>query len=768
MDSKKKDVTESVPVPPDEPGTLETTQPPKGAGGTAAVVSSLAHLYREGGILRSASSLMKANQPDGFDCPGCAWPESMDHRGKIEFCENGAKAIAEEITEKRVDGFFFQDKTLSSISLQSDFWIGKRGRITEPLYKASRAHTYKPITWDLAFQKIADHLKTLKPEEMVFYTSGRTSNEAAFLYQLFVRSIGTNNLPDCSNMCHESSGVALNESIGVGKGTVRLEDFEKSRLIFIIGQNPGTNHPRMLIALQKAVRNGATIIAVNPLKEAGLSAFAHPQEPEGILGLHTPLAKIHLAVKINGDVALFLGLIKAVLELESQNPGKILDWPFIEKHTHGFMEMQTQAETFDWESIVEVSGISQKLIEETAAIYASSESTIACWAMGLTQHVNAVANIQQVVNLMLLKGNVGKPGAGLCPVRGHSNVQGDRTMGIWEAPPPDFLDAIDKEFPISCPRKHGLNTVESIQAMLDGKIKFFCSMGGNFLQAGPDTEKTALGLRKVPLTVHVSTKLNRTHLVTGNESIILPCLSRTDLDGDGENRFLTVENSMGIVHPTKGHLNPCSRELRSEVEIVSGLASRYFGTTHPIAWAALGENYDRIRDHIARVIPGFHDFNDRIRKRGYLELPNPPRDLRIFRTNTRKANFFVHSPIPVELNTGEFMLMTIRSHDQFNTTIYGLDDRYRGIFGDRRVVFMNSQDMLEIEISEKQCVNLVCREDGEERRVRNFRVISYEIPRGCIATYFPEANPLVPLSKNAIKSHTPASKSIICSIEKPL
>ena len=764
---EKQDSKEPIPFPPDEAGDLKTSPSATGAGGPGAVFSSLKHLYREGGIIRSTSAMLKANQLDGFDCPGCAWPESVDHRGKIEFCENGAKAIAEEITTQRVDGAFFENKTLSSISLENDFWIGKRGRITEPLYKTKNAHTYVPITWELAFQKITNHLKTLEPEEMVFYTSGRTSNEAAFLYQLFVRSLGTNNLPDCSNMCHESSGVALKESIGIGKGTVRLEDFEKSQLIFVIGQNPGTNHPRMLIALQKAVRNGATIVAINPLREAGLSAFAHPQEPEGILGLQTPLAKIHLPVKINGDVALFLGLIKAVLELERNTPGKILDWPFIEKHTHGFSALQSQAEASDWGPIVKISGISKELIEETAAIYASSHRTIACWAMGLTQHVNAVANIQQVVNLMLLRGNVGKTGAGLCPVRGHSNVQGDRTMGIWERPPAEFLEAIDREFLISCPRKPGLNTVESIQAMLDGNVGFFCAMGGNFLQAGPDTEKTALGLKNVDLAVHVSTKLNRTHLVTGPESIILPCLSRTDLDGHGESRFLTVENSMGIVHPTRGNLEPCSKNLRSEVEIVSGLASSYFGDSHPIQWSELGENYDRIREHISRVIPGFHDFNHRLSKQGVLELPNPPRDSRDFLTTTGKANFFVHSPVHTDLKSGEYLLMTIRSHDQFNTTIYGLDDRYRGIFGDRRVVFMNIKDMQEIQILEKQLINLVCREDGEERRVRNFRVIAYEIPRGCIASYFPEANPLVPLSKIALKSHTPASKSIICTVEKP-
>ena len=767
-DPAKKEELSKLPEasPPEEAGSLIVGKPAQKAGGPEAVLSTLKHLRRETGLIRGTKTLLRTNQQEGFDCPGCAWPEAMVGRGKIEFCENGAKAIAEEATLQKVDGSFFSSRTLHELSLQTDYWLGKRGRITQPLFKAADSKTYVPISWTGAFQKISQRLNSLStPNQAVFYTSGRTSNEAAFLYQLFVRSFGTNNLPDCSNLCHESSGVALKETIGIGKGTVRLEDFESAQLILVIGQNPGTNHPRMLIALQKAVRNGAKIVSINPLKEAGLCAFAHPQEPGGLLGFPTALAKLHLPVCINGDVALFKGLIKEVLEIEREN--SVLDWDFIQNHTLGFEELRNNIDRTDWQEILENCGISRPLLKETARLFIESERTIACWAMGLTQHENAVATIQELVNLMLLKGQIGKEGAGLCPVRGHSNVQGDRTMGIWERPPSDFLDRLEKEFCIRTPREPGTNTVESIEAMLEGKVRVFFAMGGNFLQAGPDTERTALGLRNCDLTVQVSTKLNRSHLITGKEALILPCLGRTERDGENPPRFVSVENSMGIVHSSQGKLPPTSPDLLSEVEIVGRLAQETLVGKNSIPWEDLSQNYGKIRDHISRVIPGFEDFSSRILKPGGFELPNPPRDSRTFPTHSGKANFSVHPVKPIQLERGEFLMMTIRSHDQFNTTIYGLDDRYRGIYGDRRVVFMNSEDMQERGLKAKNMVNLVSGHESSLRKVRNFRVVPYEIPRRCIATYFPETNPLIPLEKVAVKSYTPASKSVICRLEIP-
>ncbi|HVF86602.1 MAG TPA: FdhF/YdeP family oxidoreductase, partial [Pyrinomonadaceae bacterium] len=589
-------------------------------------------------------------------------------------------------------------------------------------------------------------------------------NEAAFLYQLFVRQFGTNNLPDCSNMCHESSGTALTETIGVGKGTVTLDDFNCAEAIFVIGQNPGTNHPRMLTALQAAKRNKCRIVHINPLPETGMQRFKHPQEVSGLVGRGTLLADLFLQVRINGDVALLKGIMKELLEEEARRTGEVLDHQFIAEHTAGFQEFAKELHGVAWEEIIEGSGIARAEIREAARIMMQSERTIVCWAMGLTQHKNAVANIQEIVNLLLLRGQIGKPGAGVCPVRGHSNVQGDRTMGIWERPTEAFLEALAREFDFAPPPRHGYDTVESIKAMHGGKAKVFFALGGNFLSATPDTEYTAEALRRTRLTVHVSTKLNRAHLVTGEQALILPCLGRTERDAQGSGeQFVSVENSMGVVHASRGSLDPASPHLLSEAAIVARLAEATLGRRGTVNWLSLIEDYDRIRERIARTIPGFDDYNRRVREPGGFYLPNLARE-RKFITATGRANFTVH-PLPRHtLAPGQFLMMTMRSHDQFNTTIYGLDDRYRGIFNERRVVFLNAEDIEEAGLKKGDVVDLVSHFDDEERTARRFIVVPYSIPRRCAATYFPETNVLVPVGSVAERSNTPTSKSVVISL----
>ena len=623
---------------------------------------------------------------------------------------------------------------------------------------------YQPISWEAAFQKIGNKLKSLaSPNDAVFYTSGRTSNEAAFLYQLFVRLFGTNNLPDCSNMCHESSGLAMTHTIGTAKGTVSLKDFDFADCILVIGQNPGTNHPRMLRTLQNAARRGCKIISINPLAETGLKRFGHPQEISGLLGSGTKLATHHLPVKINGDVALLKGIQKAILE----EPTPRIDTDFIAQFTEGFEVLRANLRDVDWNDIVQGSGISEQDIRGVAQVIAGSKAMICCWAMGLTQHQNAVSNIQEIINLLLLGGHFGRPGAGACPVRGHSNVQGDRTMGIWERPSHDFLHRLGTEFRFTPPHAHGYSTVEAIEAMHAGKVKIFFALGGNFLSAAPDTAFTAHGLNRCEMTVQVSTKLNRSHLITGDEALILPCLGRTELDlqANGE-QFVCVEDSMGAVHSSQGRLDPASAELMSEPAIVVALAQATLGATHGIDWSEFVRNYDSIRERIAAVIPGFENLNSRIRQPGGFILPNAVRDLREFRTASKKALFTAH-PIPhLNVEAGQFIMTTIRSHDQYNTTIYGLEDRYRGIHNGRRVVLMNADDMAAQKLSANDAVDIVSHHLGKQRRAKNFRIVPYEIPRGCLATYFPEANVLVPIDSVAKTSHTPTSKSIIVSLEK--
>src|SRR5687768_12142125 len=750
---------------PEESRLVQIERPSKVAGGIPSIIATTKTAWAEMGISRGVRTLLKLNQKDGFDCPGCAWPEPDDERSHAEFCENGAKHVADEATTKRVTPGFFQKWSVADLSLQSDHWLGKQGRITHPMILRQGATHYEQITWDDAFKLIAAELNGLNsPDEAIFYTSGRTSNEAAFLYQLFVRQFGTNNLPDCSNMCHESSGSALGETIGVGKVTVTLEDFDVAQAIFVIGQNPGTNHPRMLSALQKAKSNRCRLVHINPLPEVGMTQFKHPQDVLGWLGAGTTLADLFLQVRINGDVALLKGIMKAVLAEEEKRPGHVLDRQFIETYTSGFDEFATALKAASWNEIVEQSGVARDAIESAAKIFVESERTIICWAMGLTQHKNAVANIQEIVNLMLLRGQIGKPGAGLCPVRGHSNVQGDRTMGIWERPTSMFLDNLGSEFNFEPPRRHGYDTVKAIEAMHAKKARVFFALGGNFLSATPDTEFTAAALRGCRLTAYVSTKLNRAHLITGEQALILPCLGRTETDVQASGpQFVTTENSMAVVQASRGFLVPASEHLLSEPAIVVRLAQATLGTRSTVDWEAMVADYDQTRAQIERVIPDFENYNERVRRPGGFYLPSAPRE-RVFRTKSGKAEFSVH-PLPQhDLAPGQFLMMTIRSHDQFNTSEYGLDDRYRGIYNGRRVVFLNREDILEAELSAGDVVDLTSHFEGEERIARGFTVVSYSIPRRCAATYFPEANVLVPVRNVAEKSNTPVSKSVVISL----
>ena len=731
----------------------------KAAGGVPSIIATVKTVSSEMGLVRGARTLLKVNQPGGVDCPGCAWPEPDRERSHFEFCENGAKHIADEATTKRVTPEFFQQWSVADLALQSDQWLGAQGRITHPMLLRRGATHYEQVSWDEAFELLATELNSLNyPDQAIFYTSGRASNEAAFLYQLFVRQFGTNNLPDCSNMCHESSGTALSETIGVGKGTVTLEDFDLAEAIFVIGQNPGTNHPRMLSALQRAKRNGCKLVHINPLPEVGMTRFKHPQQILRLFGAGTELANLFLQVKINGDVALLKGIMKAVLESNA------LDREFIETYTEGFEAFRGSLERFSWEEIVDQAGVSKELIEKAAQIFVESERTIFCWAMGLTQHKNAVANIQEIVNLMLLRGQIGRPGAGLCPVRGHSNVQGDRTVGIWERPPAAFLDRLGHEFNFEPPRNHGFDTVKAIHAMHDRQAKVFFALGGNFLSATPDTNFTGEALRRCRLTAHVSTKLNRSHLITGERALILPCLGRTEIDMQSAGpQFVTTENSMGVVQISRGSLEPASPELLSEPQIVARLARVTFEHRTTVDWEQLASNYDLIRDRIERVVPGFENYNTRVREPGGFYLPNAARE-RVFNTSTGKAMFTVHELPRHELAPGQFLMMTIRSHDQFNTSVYTENDRYRGISNGRRVVFLNEQDIEAAGLRARQLVDLVSHFNGEERVAPQFAVAPYDIPRGCAATYFPEANVLVPVGSVAEKSNTPASKSVVISI----
>ncbi|MEV0120101.1 FdhF/YdeP family oxidoreductase [Streptomyces sp. NPDC050703] len=732
------------------------------AAGLPAIGHTLKTAQRQMGVRRTALTLLRVNQKDGFDCPGCAWPEP-DHRHKAEFCENGAKAVAEEATLRRVTPAFFAEHPVADLATRSGYWLGQQGRLTHPMYLAEGAERYEPVSWERAFDIVAEELTALdSPDESVFYTSGRTSNEAAFLYQLFAREFGTNNLPDCSNMCHESSGSALTETLGVGKGSVLLDDLHRSDLIIVAGQNPGTNHPRMLSALEKAKHNGARIITVNPLPEAGLERFKNPQTPQGMLK-GTALTDLFLQVRLGGDQALFRLLNKLILQTEGA-----VDQEFIDAHTHGYEEFAAAARDADWDDTLKATGLERARIEEALRMVLASERTVVCWAMGLTQHKHSVPTIREVVNFLLLRGNIGRPGAGVCPVRGHSNVQGDRTMGIFERPAPAFLDALEKEFGFAPPRHHGLDVVRAIRALRDGDAKVFFAMGGNFVAASPDTEVTEAAMRKARLTVHVSTKLNRSHAVTGARALILPTLGRTERDvRGGTEQFVTVEDSMGMVHASRGRLRPASPALLSEPAIVCRLARRVLGSASRTPWEEFERDYAAVRDRIARVVPGFEDFNARVAAPGGFALPHAPRDERRFPTATGKANF---TAAPVEypaVPEGRLLLQTLRSHDQYNTTIYGLDDRYRGIRNGRRVVLVNPDDARALGFPDGAYADLVSEwRDGVERRAPGFRIVHYPTARGCAAAYYPETNVLVPLDATADTSNTPASKSVVVRLEQ--
>ena len=754
--------------PPEKLTGIELTKIPKSAVGAKAITSALSHVKNEVGLFKGIGLLANINQKYGFDCPGCAWPDPDEKRAFLaEYCENGAKAIAEEATKNMVTPIFFATHSVKELAKLSDFEIGKSGRITHPMYLPQGKDNYEEISWGKAFKLIADELNGLNsPDEAIFYTSGRTSNEAAFLYQLFVREFGTNNLPDCSNMCHESSGVALSETLGIGKGSVTLDDFNHAELVIVIGQNPGTNHPRMLTALSETKKKGGKIITINPLPEVGLMNYKDPQNPLKWIGKGQNLTDLFLQVKINGDVALLKIILKLMKEQEDLKPNSVFDHQFIKEKTAGIDELLKNLDNYSIAELLPQTGLTLKEITAAAKLIINNEKVIICWAMGLTQHKNAVDNIREVVNILLLKGSIGKKGAGTCPVRGHSNVQGDRTMGIWEKAPDAFLDNLEKEFNFKAPRKHGFDVVEAIEAMHAKKAKVFFGMGGNFVSATPDTEFTADALQNCNLTVQVSTKLNRSHLITGKKALILPCLGRSEKDYQTSGQqFVSVENSMGVVHQSRGHLDPCSDRTLSETAIVANLANFTLKKSNT-DWINLTSHYDLIRDKIEATIPGFKDYNKRVRVQGGFYLPNNARENNFEPTKTGKANFSINKPSEIELEKNQFMMMTIRTHDQYNTTIYGLNDRYRGVLNERRVVFMNADDMRNLGLQKLDLVDLTSHFKGEKRKAKGFLAVPYDIPTQCTATYFPEANVLVPIKSKANLSNTLASKTVIITIKK--
>ena len=742
---------------------LDVSKPKTAAAGVTGVRVALQRGIKHMGIKNATKTLRRLNQTDGFDCMSCAWPDpDPEHRHTAEFCENGAKAVAEEATKKRATPEFFASHSIEELDSHDEWWLGQQGRITEPMVKRPGASHYEAISWDDANALIATHLNGLaSPDEAVFYTSGRASNEAAFIYQLFIRAFGTNNLPDCSNMCHESTGVALDESIGIGKGSVSLRDIYDAEVIVIAGQNPGTNHPRMLSALETAKLRGAKIIAVNPLREAGLVNFRNPQKPRGVVGKGTDLSDLHLPIKINGDLAFFQAIGSLLVEWDA------LDHDFINAYTTGFDAWVDQVRHLDWDLVESTTGLTQAQITEAAEMIRGSNATIYCWAMGLTQHRNSVATIKEVVNVALARGDIGKRGAGLCPIRGHSNVQGDRTMGVWEKPPEQFLDALQAEFGFDPPRKHGFDTVDTIRALRDGQAKVFLGLGGNFVQAAPDTEVTMDAMRKADLTVQISTKINRSHLICGDTALILPTMGRTEKDiYNGVEQYVTVEDSMSSVHASRGPLEPASPALRSEVAIIAGIAKASVGDRHGLDWDGMRADYGVIRGHISRVVAGCEDYSAKADRPGGFVLPHPPRDSRTFTTASGKGEFAA-SPVEVlQVPEGHLLLQTLRSHDQFNTTIYGYSDRYRGIENGRRVVFIHTDDIAALGFSDGAMVDLVAHwdEDDVDRVAENFRLVAYDTPRGSIAAYYPETNPLVPLDSTAIDSNTPTSKSVIVSL----
>lgn len=745
------------------------TGPAAGWGALRAVTQ---HWLDSQQPFKNLRALLKTNQHGGFDCPGCAWGDSPE-RHLVKFCENGAKAVNWEATRRGIGREFFARHSVAQLREQSDYWLEHQGRLLEPLCYDAASDRYLPIDWDAAFALIAEALNGLdSPDQAEFYTSGRASNEAAFLYQLMVRSYGSNNFPDCSNMCHEASGVALGESIGVGKGTVTFDDFAQADAIFVFGQNPGTNHPRMLEPLREAVERGASVVCFNPLKERGLERFQHPQHPlEMLAGGSAPTSSAYFRPHLGGDMAAVRGMAKFLLQWERERPGTVFDQTFIAQHSDGLDAWLSVVDASDWVQIEKQSGLSRTEIEQAARLYAGAERVIACWAMGITQHRHSVATIQEIANLMLLRGNLGKPGAGLCPVRGHSNVQGDRTMGINERPPAALLDALERRFALRMPRQAGHNTVEAIAAMLDGRSKVFIGLGGNFAQATPDSPRTHAALQSCALTVQISTKLNRSHLMHGRQALILPCLGRSDLDlQGGQSQAVTVEDSFSMIHASYGQLSPLSRQMRSEPAIIAGIANALLGP-RPVDWRWLVEDYARIRQLIADTLPNFADFNARLAQPGGFYLGNAAAR-REWNTASGKARFVAHA-LPDHLLAPEaraeqpdLVLQTLRSHDQYNTTLYGLDDRYRGVYGQREVLFVNPQDIRRLGFEPGQQVDIVSLwNDGIERRVSGFTLLAYDTPPGQAAAYYPETNPLVPLASVGTGSHTPTSKFVAIRLQ---
>ncbi len=748
------------------------------AGGWGALKSCGKRLLESGSPLSGARTMLKANQPDGFDCPGCAWGDPA-HGSSFEFCENGVKAVSWEATEKRATPDFFAAHTVSELKKLSDYELELNGRLTHPMRYDVASDRYLPVAWEDAFAEIGQVLKSLdSPNRAEFYTSGRASNEAAYLYQLFVRVYGTNNFPDCSNMCHEASGIALKHSIGVGKGTVLLEDFEKADAIFVIGQNPGTNHPRMLGDLRRAAMRGADVVVFNPVREKGLERFSDPQDKiEMLRGGATEIASHYYQPRLGGDMAAVRGMAKVVFAAEdaavAAGAAAVLDHEFLTQHCTGLADYRAAVDATTWAEIEDQSGLSRADIERAAGVYMRADRVICTWAMGVTQHIHSVATIREISNFMLLRGNIGREGAGLCPVRGHSNVQGDRTVGINEKPPEAFLDSLEKRFGFDVPRQTGHNVLAAIGAMLDGSAQAFIGLGGNFARATPDSTLVEKALTGLKLTVNIATKPNHSHLMPGDVSYILPCLGRTEMDLNslGNSQLVTVEDSMSMVHGSAGINRPASPHLLSEVAIIAGIAEATVGNA-VVGWAALADDYDLIRDHIEATIPGFEDFNTRVRKpRGFL-LRNSASH-REWSTPTGKATFSavalpdatVHQQ--ARKGGGRFALQTFRSHDQYNTTVYGLDDRYRGVYGERQVIFIHPEDLKAIGAGACDRVDVVGDyADGISRVAANFRFVPYDIPRGSIAGYYPELNVLVPLGSVGEESDTPTSKSIMVSLRK--
>ena len=736
------------------------------AAGLPGVKAAMSHVFKEMGVVRSLQALSHMNQKEGFECPSCAWPDP-DEPSKIgEFCENGAKALADEATTSHIGTEFFKRHSVEELSQCSDFELNRFGRVIEPMVLRPGKVHYEPIGWHEAFELISSELQRLStPNEAIFYTSGRSSNEAAFLYGMFARAFGTNNMPDCSNMCHESSGVALSQTLGIGKGSVKLEDIYGAEVVIVAGQNPGTNHPRMLSALEKCKENGGKIISINPLAESGLINFKNPQRIKGMLGSGEDLADIHLQVKINQDIPLVKSMIKKLADLDQSN-GLVFDHEFIDTYVQGYESLMEDIQTYDLQKLIALSGIQEGRIDEAVQLLASKSKIVVCWAMGLTQHKNGVATIQEYINLLLLKGAVGKPHAGTCPVRGHSNVQGDRSVGIMHYVDENLNKRIEKHLGFVPPSKQGYDTVGAMKAMNDGEGKVFLCLGGNFLMAASDTEYTAQALQECELTVQISTKLNRSHLVTGKTALILPTFGRSEKDfKNGTQRYITIENSMGRVRQSRGLLKPASDSIKSEPDIIAELADTYFKGNHAMDWKALGEDYELIREYMDKVVKGFKNTRENSKGSGYY-LPNNVRERDFSKLPNGKAQLTLNKLPDHRLGKNEFLLMTIRSHDQFNTTIYGLDDRYRGIFNERRVLFMNSVDMETQGLGKMDIVDISSFYDGTKRIAYKFLVIPYNIPQGNLGAYFPETNVLVPYNHYADKSKTPISKSIKVTLEK--